>query len=103
MDIQLRCEASYPYKELWLGVLCLADSVGLFSADTLCCEIFDSLGQHRGATNGILYQTTHKLGVRKFPAGDTVRVKLYHIMDCGTVKGVTDAGIKITSLSQHQF
>lgn len=103
IDVQLRCEASYPYSELWLGVQCVADSAGLLSADTLRCEIFDSLGRHSGTTGGILYQTAHPLGVRQFPAGDTVRVRLYHLMDCGTVKGVTDAGIKITSLSQHQF
>lgn len=103
VDVQLRCEASYPYRELWLGVQCRADSVEYLSTDTLRCEIFDSLGRHNGTTGGVLYQTSHRLGVLEFPKADTVRVRLYHLMDGESVEGVTDVGIKVTALSRRRF
>ena len=103
IDVQLRSEASYPFSELWIGVQCRADSAGVLSTDTLRCEIFDSLGQHRGTTGGTLYQTSHQLGVREIPGGDTVRIRLYHLMESSIVKDITDAGIKITALSPRQF
>ncbi len=103
IDVQLRSKPSYPYRELWLGVQCVADSSGLLSTDTLRCELFDSLGRHSGTTGGILYQTSHRLGTREFPKADTVRVRLYHLMDCEVVEGIADVGVRITALSQRQF
>lgn len=103
IDVQLRSEASYPFSELWIGVQCRADSAGVLSTDTLRCEIFDSLGRHCGTTGGTLYQTSHQLGVREFPGGDTVRIRLYHLMEGSSVKDITDAGIKVTALAPRQF
>ena len=92
VELQLRCASSYPVRELWLRVECA--SAGRHSVDTLCCEIFDSLGRQQGPGVGLLHQTSHDAGLHFMQPDDTARIKVTHLMD-GPVKGVADVGIKV--------
>ena len=92
LEVQLRCSSSYPVRELWLRVECA--SAGRLSVDTLCCEIYDSLGRQQGASVGLLRQTSHDAGQHFMQPDDTTRIKVTHLMG-GAVKGVADVGVKV--------
>lgn len=96
--VELRCNALYPYKKLWLRAR-VAGRDGV-SIDTICCEIFDSLGRQRGTTAGLLYQTRHKLAPMRLLADDTVTISLTHLMNEGVV-GVSDVGIRVEHCGRH--
>ena len=98
LEVQLRCSSSYPVRELWLRVECL--SANVHSVDTLCCEIYDSLGRQQGSGAGLLRQTSHKVGMRSMQPNDTTRIKVTHLME-GTVKGVCDVGVKVCGRGRH--
>lgn len=96
--VQLRCSSSYPVRELWLRVECA--TAGAVAVDTVCCEIYDSLGRQQGTSVGLLYQTSHVAGVYGVQPGDTATVKVTHLMN-SSVKGVADVGIKICGRGRH--
>lgn len=98
--VQLRCSSAYPVRELWLRVeYTVAD---VCRADTICCEIFDSLGRQQGSSVGLLYQTSHAAGVYSVEPGDTAIFKVTHLMDT-PVNGVTDVGLKVCGRGRHLF
>ncbi len=99
VEVQLRCSSAYPVRELWLRVECHSGNV--HSVDTLCCEIYDSLGRQQGSGAGILRQTTHKLGLRELQPSDTTRIKIAHLMN-GAIEGVCDVGIRVCGRGRHQ-
>ena len=98
VEVQLRCAASYPVRELWLRVECT--SAGRLSVDTLYCEIYDSLGRQQGSSVGLLRQTSHDAGLHFMQPDDTTRIKVTHLMD-GAVKGVADVGVKVCGRGRH--
>jgi gliding motility-associated lipoprotein GldH len=100
VSVQLRCSSSYPVRELWLRVECVARDA--HQVDTLCCEVFDSLGRQQGTSVGLLYQTSHALGVCNVSPGDTAIIKVTHLMD-GSVSGVSDIGVKVCGRGRHLF
>ena len=95
---EARVDASYSYRNLVARVECLSGSDGsLVAADTLCCEVYGADGHRKGATAGILYQV--KSGPMSVEAGggDTLLVSVSHIMECDTLGGVSDVGIRLES------
>ena len=100
VSVQLRCSSSYPVRELWLRVEYAVPDVR--RVDTLCCEVYDSLGRQQGSSVGLLYQTSHTLGTYNVQPGDTAVIKVTHLMD-GSVTGVADVGIKVCGRGRHQF
>ena len=100
LDVELRLEPSFPLRELWLGVQCVS-SAGV-SLDTVRCEVFDSTGRQNGTGLGLLYQTSHPVGVVDVAPGDTAVIKVVHLMDA-PVRGVTDVGVKVCGRGQRQF
>ena len=99
MEVQLRCSSAYPVRELWLRVECL--SCEAHSVDTLCCEIYDSLGRQQGSGAGMLRQTSHKVGLRELQPSDTTHIKVTHLMD-SAIEGVCDVGIRVCGRGRHQ-
>ena len=98
--IELRTTPDYPYRKLWLSA-CVRGSSGEWVADdTLCCEIYDSLGQQRGSTAGLLYQTGYRLTQLELPSADTVTVSIAHIMS-GEVNGVRSVGVRAVRCGRH--
>lgn len=98
--VQLRCSSSYPVRQLWLRVEYSAP--GTHMVDTLCCEVFDSLGRQQGSSAGLLYQTSYTLGTYNLQSGDTAIFKVTHLMN-GPVSGVADVGIKVCGRGRHLF
>ena len=98
VSVQFRCTSSYPVRELWLRVEYVSSAV--HQVDTVCCEIFDSLGRQKGSSVGLLHQTSHSLGMYNVQTGDTAIIKLTHLMD-SDVNGVADVGIKVCGRGRH--
>lgn len=98
--LQLRCSSSYPVRELWLRIEHVAADVR--RVDTVCCEVFDSLGSQQGSSVGLLRQTSHAVGVYSVQPGDTAVIKVTHLMS-DAVRGVTDVGIKICGRGRRLF
>lgn len=107
LSVELRTDASYPYKELTVRVesFCMR-SGDIISADTLVCPVYDGEGRRRGSTAGMLYQVSSgPLYVPK-GSGDSILFRVTHAMHCGSLSGVHDVGIRLTASSgrgQRQF
>ena len=99
LEVQLRCSSAYPVRELWLRVECLSSAV--HSVDTLCCEIYDSLGRQQGSGTGLMRQTSHNVGLRELQPSDTTRIRITHLMD-KAIEGVCDVGIRVCGCVRHQ-
>lgn len=90
--------ASYRYKNLILQAECRNSRDSLLSTDTFAIEVFDDEGWRNGATVGLLYQLKSAARPVSFPAGDSIRIFLNHIMPTDTLVGVTDIGVRLKSL-----
>ena len=99
VEVQLRCSSAYPVRELWLRVECLSGNI--HSVDTICCEIYDSLGRQQGSGTGMMRQTSHNVGLRELQPSDTTRIKITHLMD-KTIEGVCDVGVRVCGRGRHQ-
>ena len=64
------------------------------AVDTLLCEVYDDNGRHKGSTAGLLYQVGSDTKILSLSA-DSLLFKVSHIMDCGTLHGVSDVGLKL--------
>lgn len=100
--VELRHTHRYPCKRLWLRTQIHHTAYDSVTTDTICCEIFDSLGRQKGASAGLLYQTSHKLAPIELSSKDTVTISLTHIMnDC--IEGLCDVGIRVERCGRHQL
>lgn len=106
LSLEVRVDASYSYRNLVARVECLSGKESsIIVADTLCCEIFGNEGQRKGATAGILYQVSSAPVHVESQGGDTLIVRVSHIMDATELAGVSDVGIRLESSYgrvQHQ-
>lgn len=98
--LQLRCSSFYPVRELWLRIEHVTADVR--RVDTVCCEVYDSLGRQQGTSVGLLRQTSHAAGVYSVQPGDTAIIKVTHLMN-GAVSGVTDVGVKVCGRGRRLF
>ena len=93
-DVRLR--ASYKYKDLLMGVEVVTPDDSLLVVDTLVCNVHDDFGRRAGATAGVLYQLSSSPTLVNPVTADSLVIRLSHIMDCDTLDGVTDVGIRIS-------
>ena len=93
---EVRTTADYEYKDLEIsvGVYSLADS--LLFADTLLCAIYGDDGRRLGTTAGLLYQQSSDLYAFPPVSNDTLMIRMSHVMDCDSLAGVSDVGIRIS-------
>ena len=98
--VELRTAPDYPYRKLWLHTSLCRSNDKKMKSDTLCCEIFDSLGVHKGSSAGLFYQAQYELGQIVLAAADTLTVSIAHIMD-GDVNGVRSVGVRVERCGQH--
>lgn len=94
INAELRCTPSFPMRCLWLYVECCGKESGFLLADTVCCEVFDTLGRQNGSTAGLLYQTSFPVGNVLVSPHDTLQIKVAHVMNT-PVNEVFDVGIKM--------
>ena len=96
--VEVRTTAGYRYKNLLVRTECLALQDSSSIVDTVPLVIYDSNGVHMGATAGMLYQQKSEMRLLNLPVGDSVVIRLSHIMPADTLIGVTDVGIRLISL-----
>ena len=102
LDVELRSTSSYPSRQLWLGVQRFTDKDTLAPVDTLCCEIYDSLGRQRGTSTGLLHQISIEAGRCKVAPQDTLHINIMHLMN-EPVRDITDVGIRVCGHVQRQY
>lgn len=98
--VELRTTPDYPYRKLWLHTSVHRSNEKKMESDTLCCEIFDSLGVHKGSSAGLFYQAQYGLGQIVFSSADTLTVSIAHMMD-GDVDGVRSVGVRVERCGRH--
>lgn len=103
VDIELRSGSSYPYKEILLRVESASRILRRSVVDTLVCELYDASGHPHGSTAGILRQTSHPVGTIDIQPGDTIDIKITHLMDDAPIDGILDVGVRLSPLGRHQF
>ncbi len=103
VDIELRSGSSYPYKEIVLRVESASHILQRSRVDTLVCELYDASGHPHGSTSGILRQTSHPADTIDILPGDTVEIKITHLMDDAPIDGILDVGVRLSHHGRHQF
>ena len=98
--VQLRYAAAYEYKNMCVCVETSKAGGGLLSVDTLCCAIYDDDGRRLGAIAGTMYQNGSDAVVLPAVCSDTLCLKVSHIMDGDTLRGVYDVGVKLTMVKR---
>lgn len=99
LTFEARVDASYAYKNIVVGVLVNGKQEMEIFADTLVCEVYDGNGNPNGATAGILYQVSSEPIYIDAIEGDTLFMRVSHIMDNDELGGVYDVGLRICSSS----
>ena len=93
--LEVRTTAAYSYRNVVMRVEAFVSGDSLPQAvDTLFCEVYDSNGRHKGSTVGLLYQVGSEPKTLSLSA-DSLLFKVSHIMDCDTLCGVSDVGLKL--------
>lgn len=106
LTLEARVDASYAYKNIVASVQVNGklkaenrkQGTEIF-ADTLVCEVYDGNGNPNGATAGILYQVSSEPIYIDAIEGDTLFMRVSHIMDNDELGGVYDVGLRICSSS----
>lgn len=101
-DIELRCTKDYPYNDLWLYVDIMRRDSSFIYSDTLQFMIYEE-GRIKGATAGLMYQTSSHLQVIVCVPYDTLTVRVVHIMDDDILPGVSDVGFRLSHCGRSRF
>ncbi len=103
-QVELRCDAEYIYRDLWVAVEMLSANSSCFFTDTLQIPIYDSEGVPQGSTVGVLRQLNASIdSIISLQPDDTLRVRIYHIMDDTLLRGIYDVGVKFAGCGRRQY
>lgn len=94
LDICIRHDNYYPYRNIWI----IADFVkdrDVVESDTLNIVLADKFGNWYGSGLGKLFQLRTVVR-RGFRPGDYDSVNLWHYMRCDTVPGIYDVGLSLS-------
>lgn len=97
LSVEAIATASYRFKELAVRAEYLTAGDSLLGCDTFHIEVFNDEGRRTGATAGLLYQLKSQAKPVGFAVEDTLFIRLNHVMNSDTLKGITDVGIKLTN------
>ena len=98
MYLEARTMAKYRYKNLVVRAEYMNMRDSLLAVDTIPLAVYDDTGRRFGATAGILYQQKSDIRFLDLPAGDSVVIRLSHIMPDDTLEGVADIGVRLIGL-----
>ena len=98
MYLEARTMAKYRYKNLVVRAEYMNTRDSLLVVDTIPLAVYDDSGRRSGATAGILYQQKSNMCFLDLPAGDSVVIRLSHIMPDETLEGVADVGVRLIGL-----
>jgi len=96
-EVGLRCNSSYPFKELYLIVMQESFPHYTYRCDTVRFAITDENGVFLG--KGISYfQYTAEIGEISLQKGDSLQVSIRHCMRRENLKGLADVGFSLIRL-----
>ncbi|MGL5786678.1 MAG: gliding motility lipoprotein GldH [Bacteroidales bacterium] len=96
VEILIRKDVKYPYKDLWMEVAILQDSVR-YECDTLHIFLSDKNGRALGTGFGTLYQKSDTLSMRFVPRNSQPYfLKVRHLMTDDYLYGISDVGIRVS-------
>ena len=101
VEIELRRNNSYPYRQLWLAVSYRLTS-GKWECDTIECTLYDKEGRPLGGTAGSLYQTSHPFKALARPLTGPLEIKVSPAMRDLVIYGICDVGVKLEYSARHQ-
>lgn len=94
-EIGLRINGAYPFTAVSLLVEQTVEPGHRVTADTINCRLYDSKGNHLG--NGVSYfQYSFILSDTELQKGDSLNIRVRHIMRRETLPGISDIGFKMT-------
>lgn len=96
IELEIRKDVKYPYKDLWLEIAVQQDSV-IQLCDTLHLLLSDKNGRSIGTGFGTLYQQSDTLGRNFIPHNSKpYYLKVRHLMSDDFLYGISDVGIRIS-------
>lgn len=97
MEIGVRYQVSYPYKDIWLGISNNMQDTLTYATDTLHFFLFDDSGNKTGNSPGGLYQCElpYKASFPIHVEGNGRTFRIAHIMADQPLKGISDVGIRL--------
>ena len=98
LQVEARTDAPYRYKNLVVCVELSSIGDSLMACDTLPIMVYGDEGHRVGSTAGMLYQQSSKLILPKAFFGDSVVIRLRHLMPDEALEGVHDIGVKLINL-----
>ena len=98
MSVETRTTAAYRFKNVVVRAEYLNVCDSLLGSDTISISVFSDKGRRLGATAGMLYQHSSRMGHVDLPKGDSVVIRISHIMSDEILHGITDVGIKLVDL-----
>lgn len=97
MFLETRTDASYRYKNLAVRAEYLNAGDSLLAADTVHVKVYGDDGQRKGYTAGMVYQNSSEMSVINILSGDSISIRISHIMPDDTLHGVFDVGVKLVA------
>ncbi|MGL5317653.1 MAG: gliding motility lipoprotein GldH [Bacteroidales bacterium] len=96
IELEIRKDVKYPYRDLWLEIAIQQDSV-IQRCDTLHLFLSDKHGRPMGTGFGTLYQQSDTLGQNFMPDNShPYLIKVRHLMSDDFLYGISDVGIRIS-------
>lgn len=96
VEILIRKDVKYPYKDLWMEVSIQQDSVQQ-ECDTMHIYLSDKNGRALGTGFGTLYQKSDTLSMRFVPLNShPYFLKVRHLMTDDYLYGISDIGIRVS-------
>ncbi|MGL4332317.1 MAG: gliding motility lipoprotein GldH [Bacteroidales bacterium] len=96
IELEIRKDVKYPYKDLWLEIAVQQDSATQL-CDTLHLFLSDKNGRALGTGFGTLYQQSDTLGRNFVPHNSKPYfLKVRHLMSDDFLYGISDVGIRIS-------
>ena len=95
MELHVRHDGKYPYRDLWLFVDFVGGGVVL-ERDTVDVELADQYGNWFGSGFGGMMQKSMILK-SSVEAGQYEKVILWHCMPVSSVQGLTDVGLSFAT------
>ena len=94
MEMGLRITAAYPFTSLSLEVCQTVEPGHRMSVDTLDCRLYDNVGNVLGRGVSI-YQYGFALPDIGLQKGDSLHVRVRHVMKREILPGITDIGLSM--------
>lgn len=102
MQIGIRHMASYPYRDIWLGIRHNLNGSSSFQTDTFHFYLADEAGNWYGEGLGGIFQFAQGESIPLYlpdTVGNSV-VQIFHLMNDSVLKSISDVGFRLSVASR---